>query len=46
MGEEKKSVNFLAEYTDDTEAKHCLSLSEYGDDGGSGSWVLLIPLEE
>ena len=37
-------ANFYAFYSDETEAKHCLALEDYGADGGvqdEGRWVLL-----
>ena len=36
-------VNYIAFYSDETEAKHCLSIDTYGDQGlaEDGRWVLL-----
>ena len=45
VGNKKVTVNFLASYSDDTEAKHVLSLSTYGEGSlqEDGRWVLLQP---
>jgi len=42
-----KVANFVAYYTDETEATHCLSLSEYGETENlaeDGRWVLIEPV--
>eukprot|EP00966_Prymnesium_polylepis_P028653 664102-Prymnesium_polylepis.1 len=43
IGNEMKTVNFKAEYEDETEAKHVLSLDNYGEGElkEGGKWVLL-----
>jgi hypothetical protein len=43
IGNEMKTVNFRAEYEDETEAKHVLSLDNYGEGAlaEDGKWVLL-----
>eukprot|EP00966_Prymnesium_polylepis_P314982 7278263-Prymnesium_polylepis.1 len=45
IGNEMKTVNFKAEYMDETEAKHVLSLDSYGEGEltEDGKWVLLEP---
>ena len=43
VGNEMKTVNFKAEYDDESEAKHVLSLDDYGEAAmtKNGKWVLL-----
>ena len=43
LGSEKKTVNFLAEYSYETVAKHVLSVETYGEGSlqEDGRWVLL-----
>ena len=40
-------VNFFAYYSDQTEARHCLTLDTYGDQGAheDGHWILLEPVD-
>ena len=44
MGTEFSAVNFFAHYSDETEARHCLTLGTYGDAGDreDGRWLLLV----
>ena len=43
VGNEMKTVNFKASYEDEMEAKHVLSLDDYGEGAltEDGKWVLL-----
>ena len=45
IGNEMETVNFKAEYEDETEAKHVLSLEKYGEGEltEDGKWVLVEP---
>ena len=45
IGNEMETVNFKAEYEDETEAKHVLSLEKYGEGEltEDGKWVLMEP---
>ena len=40
-------ANFIAYYSDETQASHCLTLDTYGDMGEreDGRWLLLEPIE-
>ena len=44
MNGSKVKVNYVVMYIDETEGKHCLSTSSYGDRGLSedGQWLLLV----
>ena len=43
VGDVQTVVNYFVYYSDQTEARHCLTLDTYGDQGEreDGRWVLL-----
>ena len=43
VGPDHNIVNYFVYYSDETEARHCLTMSSYGDAGEreDGRWVLL-----
>ena len=47
MGGISTVANFIAYYSDETQASHCLTLDTYGDMGEreDGRWLLLEPIE-